>query len=64
MERLQQIMKKYNESQETTASNCKPIKWTSWKKWIDFQKLKSFKTEPGRNRNSGKSQLQALKSKL
>ena len=26
---------KYKESYKTTISNCMPIKWTTWKKWMN-----------------------------
>ena len=49
MEKSQQTTQKYKGSKETTISNYMPIKWTTWKKWINSQ-VQSFKTEPGRNR--------------
>ena len=50
MEKSQQPQK-YKGSQETTISNYMPIKWTTWKKWMNSQKSIT-KTEPGRNRKS------------
>ena len=50
MERSQQTTQKYKGSQETTISNCMPIKWTIWKKWTNSQKSTISKTEPGINR--------------
>ena len=33
-------------------NNYMAIKWIAWKKWTDsLRKVKSSKTEPGRNRN-------------
>ena len=50
-ERLQQTMQKYKGLQETIMNNYMAIKWITWKKWTDSQKVQSSKTEPGRNRN-------------
>ena len=36
--KLQLTPQKYKVSQETTASNYMPIKWTTWKKWTNSQK--------------------------
>ena len=35
MEKSQQKTQKYKESQETTISNYMPVKWTTWKKWMN-----------------------------
>ena len=51
-ERLQQTMQKYKGLQEIIINNYMAIKWITWKKWTDsLRKVKSSKTEPGRNRN-------------
>ena len=50
-ERLQQTMQKYKGLCETIMNNSMVIKWIIWKKWTDSKKIKSSKTEPGRNRN-------------
>ena len=42
MEKSQQTTQKYKESQETTISNYMPIKWTTWKKWMNSQKSITF----------------------
>ena len=42
MKKSQQTTQKYEKSQETTMSNCMPIKWTTWKKWTNSQKSISF----------------------
>ena len=49
-ERLQQTMQKYKDY-ETIMNNYMAIKWITWKKWTDSQKIQSSKTEPERNRN-------------
>ena len=36
--KLQLTPQKYTASQETTTSNCMPIKWTTWKQWTNSQK--------------------------
>ena len=36
---------------ETIQSNYMAIKWKTWKKRTDPQKVQSSKTKPGRNRN-------------
>ena len=33
--RKEQTMKIYKRSQETITSNDMPIRWTTWKKWMD-----------------------------
>ena len=38
MEKSQQTTQKYKGSLETTISNYMPIKWTTWKKWMNYQK--------------------------
>ena len=50
MENLQLTPQKFQGSQETTMNKYMPIKWTTWKKWTNSQKVKSPQTEPGRNR--------------
>jgi len=35
MKKSQQKTQKYKESQETTISNYMPVKWTTWKKWMN-----------------------------
>ena len=35
VEKSQQTTQKYKRSLETTMSNYKPIKWTTWKKWTN-----------------------------
>ena len=42
MEKSQQKTQKYKESQETTISNYMPVKWTTWKKWMNSQKSITF----------------------
>ena len=49
-EKLQQTPQKYEASQETTKSNTMPIKWTTWKKWTNSWKGRTFKTESRRIR--------------
>ena len=36
------------------TSNYVPIKWTTWKKWTIFRKVKLSKTDPGRIENLNK----------
>ena len=42
MERSQQTTQKYKGSKETSISNDKPIKWTTWKKWTNSKKSTIF----------------------
>ena len=41
-EKLQQTPQKYKASQEITTSNAMPIKWTTWEKWTNSYKGKTF----------------------
>ena len=42
MEKSQQTTQKYKGSKETTISNYMTIKWTTWTKWMNSQKSKTF----------------------
>ena len=51
-EKLRWTPQKYKGSEETTASNYMPIKWTTQKKWTNSQKLQSPKTKQEKIENT------------
>ena len=64
MERSQQTTQKYKGSSETTISNYMPIKWTTWKKWTNSQKTKTFQNWTRKKQKILTDPSQARKLKL